>query len=207
MAKSNKADKKDDKSKKPQEKSSGGSALSRKWHHVPVILVGFVGFGIIVASVAGLMLSLNTNTEPVAESITTDSIHDESGLTYTQKAYSLSNLEGTDEAVEFLENSAQQASDNSKVQAEFYSQAVIISLNDGQPEKALELAKKAYDLDPTYETASLVATVAQALGNNDLELEYLRLALDGIPEEQVEVDPDGSGYNYISERIKVLEEQ
>lgn len=204
MVKSKKPAKKDEKPKKPQQKSGGDSVLSRKWHHVPVVLIGLTSLLIVTGVIISLLVSINNSGDDESATTTLDSNYEGTDVTYKQQSEIAYGRGSIDEAQAVLTEGAEAAQGNDEAQADFYLRKAELALNANELEDALEFAEQAEQLHPTVSSAALAGLAAQFLGENEKAIDYYTSAADRTPEELKDQNSFGSDYGSYLSKIEAL---
>ena len=195
---------------KPKTKGKGASSgksrdlLKKQWHQVPVVLVGIIGIAILIAAVAGLFISFGSGGDSNEPSVTLDSMYKESELTYKERADRMAYYGNYDEAQWTLDEGIEGSKNDPTSQGNFYQEKTFIALNAGEYEQALEFAMQGEKLNPTVQSAALVAEAAEASGESFLAIEHYSLAADRTPEEEKDPDSVNTEYSYFLFRIREL---
>lgn len=195
---------KDFKKENEEQPQKSSDLLHKKLRHIPVVVVGIIGGSLLIASVAGLILSFSTGDEAEVETTSVNSTYPESGQTYRERAEQLAYYGNYDAAQTVLDEGASLTEEGSNEQGEFYFRKAYISLNAGEFEDALVFAETAESILKTVGSATFVAEAAEANNDNLKALDYWTLAAERTPEEERNPDSLSGDYGYVLFRIKEL---
>jgi hypothetical protein len=159
--------------------SRSGMATGSPKHHARhrlylklwgVILICAVVLAAIVVGVIWLV-SQHYHAHKASVKQTTPSV-----ATVKQQSLGLT-LAGHPAAAQQVLDSAIAASKSKVETGQLYEQKASLAYSNSDFTSALQFAQKADALNPTVNSANLIATSAQALGNNGLALQYYKLEL------------------------------
>ncbi len=204
-SKSNKKDKSDSnvtdgvqvKSRKQSKINWGEKVRSR-----PAVLLMVVA--VLVLAAGFYILKANTNRVELVEPVTTDTIYQDTELTYRQRAEQLEFYDDYEGAQQLLQEGADNTQGNAVAEAEFYLKKGQLAINNGFYEDALEFGLKAEEANQTIRTAVLTAQSAERLGDKETAIKYYQLAVDRTPEEERLINSQTSEYPFYVNKIKSL---
>lgn len=100
--------------------------------------------------------------------------------TVATQATTLANTAGYQSGLSYIDSEIAKTTDK-KIQGSLYEDKSSLAINDNDYAAALEYAQTAESLNPTANTAQLIAQAAEVLGNKQLAIEYYQKEISRLP--------------------------
>lgn len=108
---------------------------------------------------------------------------------------------GYDDGQEVLDEALKSAATNSE-RSEIYVQKASLALNSSKSDQAIEFANAAEKANPSRLTATMLAIIAEQVGDKTLSLKYYRLVVERTTEQEKKLAPDE--YEYYQAKVAEL---